>query len=117
MLTNYQKDGLQDDGPRVRSRHSLQLHCTSDRKHVHVRVQPSLSTKLKRNLTKSVRRLQKSIGDDEDSVAKLKRLEMMLPMQRITQPSDIANAAWYLGSDQSSFVTGTMLEVDGGRGV
>lgn len=62
-------------------------------------------------------RLQKSIGDDEESKARLNRLEMMIPMQRITEPTDIANAAWYLGSGQSSFVTGTMLEVDGGRGI
>lgn len=32
-------------------------------------------------------------------------------MKRITEPSDIANAAWYLGTEQSSFVTGTILEV------
>jgi hypothetical protein len=32
-------------------------------------------------------------------------------MKRITEPSDIANAAWYLGSEQSAFVTGTTLEV------
>jgi 3-oxoacyl-[acyl-carrier protein] reductase len=38
-------------------------------------------------------------------------------MKRVAQPADIANAAWYLGSDQSSFMTGTTLEVDGGRGV
>jgi NAD(P)-dependent dehydrogenase (short-subunit alcohol dehydrogenase family) len=38
-------------------------------------------------------------------------------MKRVAQPVDIANAAWYLGSDQSSFMTGTTLEVDGGRGV
>lgn len=40
-----------------------------------------------------------------------------IPMKRVTEPQDVANAAWYLGSDQSTFVTGTTLEVDGGRGV
>ncbi|OBT78910.1 hypothetical protein VF21_02756 [Pseudogymnoascus sp. 05NY08] len=61
--------------------------------------------------------LQRSIGNDENSAARLHTLSDSLPMKRITEPSDIANAAWYLGSDQSSFVTGTTLEVDGGRGV
>jgi 3-oxoacyl-[acyl-carrier protein] reductase len=75
------------------------------------------SKRTQKNLTRSLSRLQASIGNDEDSAAKLKQIEMMLPMGRITEPKDIANAAWYLGSDQSSFVTGTMLEVDGGRGV
>jgi 3-oxoacyl-[acyl-carrier protein] reductase len=38
-------------------------------------------------------------------------------MKRVAQPIDIANAVWYLATDQSSFVTGTTLEVDGGRGI
>jgi len=36
------------------------------------------------------------------------------PLQRIGQPEDIAQAALYLASDASSFVTGTALVVDGG---
>jgi NAD(P)-dependent dehydrogenase (short-subunit alcohol dehydrogenase family) len=36
------------------------------------------------------------------------------PLQRIGQPQDIAQAALYLASDASSFVTGTTLVVDGG---
>ena len=36
------------------------------------------------------------------------------PLQRIGQPEDIAQAALYLASDASSFVTGTTLVVDGG---
>ena len=62
-------------------------------------------------------RLQKSIGNDSESKARLHSIEEALPMRRVTEPSDVANAAWYLGSDESSFVTGTTLEVDGGRGV
>ncbi|KAI5474712.1 hypothetical protein MNV49_002557 [Pseudohyphozyma bogoriensis] len=41
----------------------------------------------------------------------------MIPMKRITEPSDIANAALYLVSDEAAFVTGTNLDVDGGRGI
>jgi len=36
------------------------------------------------------------------------------PLQRIGKPEDIAQAALYLASDASSFVTGTTLVVDGG---
>jgi NAD(P)-dependent dehydrogenase (short-subunit alcohol dehydrogenase family) len=56
-------------------------------------------------------RLQKSIGKDENAAERLQKLRDSLPMKRITEPSDIANAAWYLGTEQSSFVTGTILEV------
>lgn len=41
----------------------------------------------------------------------------MLPLGRVTEPADIANAAWFLASDQSSFMTGSTMEVDGGRGI
>lgn len=38
-----------------------------------------------------------------------------IPMGRLAQPSDIAAAALYLVEDASNFVTGAVLEVDGGR--
>jgi 3-oxoacyl-[acyl-carrier protein] reductase len=36
------------------------------------------------------------------------------PLGRIGQPEDIANAYAWLASDQASFITGTVLSVDGG---
>jgi 3-oxoacyl-[acyl-carrier protein] reductase len=36
------------------------------------------------------------------------------PLGRMGQPEDIANAYFFLASDQASFITGTVLGVDGG---
>lgn len=40
-----------------------------------------------------------------------------IPMGRMSEPEDIANAALYLCSDEASFITGVVMEVDGGRTV
>ena len=37
-----------------------------------------------------------------------------IPLKRLGQPTDIAKAALFLASDDSSFVTGIDLSVDGG---
>jgi len=44
-----------------------------------------------------------------------KVLEERLPLARIGEPIDVANAALYLASDEASWVTGTILNVDGGK--
>jgi 3-oxoacyl-[acyl-carrier protein] reductase len=38
-----------------------------------------------------------------------------VPLGRLAQPQDIANAALYLASKDAEFVTGNIVEVDGGR--
>lgn len=38
-----------------------------------------------------------------------------IPLGRLSQPRDIAGAALYLASDEADMLTGTILEVDGGR--
>ena len=43
-----------------------------------------------------------------------KRIPMMQPMGRVASPLEIASAAVYLCSDESSFTTGSCMVVDGG---
>lgn len=40
-----------------------------------------------------------------------------IPLGRLAEPDDIANAAVFLASDEASMITGTALEVDGGRDI
>jgi NAD(P)-dependent dehydrogenase (short-subunit alcohol dehydrogenase family) len=44
------------------------------------------------------------------------RMVATIPMGRIGEPDEVAKAAVFLASDDSSFVTGIELFVDGGRG-
>lgn len=37
------------------------------------------------------------------------------PLARVGEPEDVANAVWFLSSDESSFITGEILTVSGGR--
>ena len=43
-----------------------------------------------------------------------KQIEALVPLQHLADPMDIANAFIYLASDESKFVIGTELLVDGG---
>ena len=50
-----------------------------------------------------------------DSVdAKKDELVASIPLGRLGQPRDIANAAAFLATDQSSYMTGEILHPDGG---
>jgi NAD(P)-dependent dehydrogenase (short-subunit alcohol dehydrogenase family) len=49
-----------------------------------------------------------------DTEAKRQRRLVHIPMGRFGQASEIAQAALFLASDESSFVTGTSFTVDGG---
>ncbi|HEV2235195.1 MAG TPA: SDR family NAD(P)-dependent oxidoreductase [Ktedonobacterales bacterium] len=43
------------------------------------------------------------------------RLIASIPLRRLGDPLDVANAALYLASDEASFITGIALPVDGGH--
>jgi 3-oxoacyl-[acyl-carrier protein] reductase len=43
------------------------------------------------------------------------KFEAAVPLGRLAQPQDIANVALFLASDEAAFVTGNIVEVDGGR--
>jgi len=38
-----------------------------------------------------------------------------IPLGRLAEPDDVAQAAAFLASDDAEMITGTALEVDGGR--
>lgn len=44
-----------------------------------------------------------------------KILEDRLPLNRIGEPVDVANAAVYFASDEANWITGVILNVDGGK--
>lgn len=54
--------------------------------------------------------VREAFGDE----AKLAELAKSVPLGRIGRPEDLANAAIFLASGESSWVTGTSLYVDGG---
>jgi NAD(P)-dependent dehydrogenase (short-subunit alcohol dehydrogenase family) len=52
---------------------------------------------------------------DQEQAAQLKNfLTSKIPLARLGRPEDIAAAALFLASDQSTFITGIELFVDGG---
>ncbi|MEM3907775.1 MAG: SDR family oxidoreductase [Nitrososphaerota archaeon] len=58
------------------------------------------------------------VGNDPIKIAdKKKEWGFLHPMQRIGKPHEVANAVVFLASDESSFITGASLLVDGGLSI
>lgn len=53
----------------------------------------------------------RSTGD----AARVERLRPMIPLKRVGQPDEIADAVLYLLGDSASYITGSTLRVSGGR--
>jgi NAD(P)-dependent dehydrogenase (short-subunit alcohol dehydrogenase family) len=56
--------------------------------------------------------LKGQFGENTDAMKE--RFKTMIPMGRIGKPEEIASAAVFLASDESSYITGIDLPVDGG---
>lgn len=50
-----------------------------------------------------------------DLEAQRRGTEQVIPLRRVGMPEDIAHAALFLASDESQYITGIALPVDGGR--
>lgn len=69
--------------------------------------------------------LNPSVGDTgmlhlfmgEDTDEKRDAFTSKVPLGRLCMPTDIANAALFLCSDEAEFLTGVCLDVDGGRSI
>ena len=58
--------------------------------------------------------LKDFLGDDDPDAA-YKVFKSTVPLGRLAEPKDVANACLFLSSEESNFITGVMLEIDGGR--
>jgi 3-oxoacyl-[acyl-carrier protein] reductase len=61
--------------------------------------------------------IQNALGVPELAADAREQLTSNIPMGRIADPDDVANAIVYLASDQAGFLTGVCLDVDGGRSI
>ncbi|EON62308.1 hypothetical protein W97_01529 [Coniosporium apollinis CBS 100218] len=53
----------------------------------------------------------------EDTEENRKQFTAAVPLGRLTEPLDVANACLFLASDEGKFINGVNLEVDGGKGI
>jgi 3-oxoacyl-[acyl-carrier protein] reductase len=51
----------------------------------------------------------------EDTPERRAAFRATVPLGRLSAPQDVANAALFLASDEAAFLTGVVMEVDGGR--
>ncbi len=58
--------------------------------------------------------LKEFLGEQDPNTA-YENFKSTIPLGRLAEPSDVASACLFLSSDEANFITGVMLEVDGGR--
>ncbi len=61
--------------------------------------------------------IRSALGIDRLEGAAEAAMTANVPMARMADPQDVANAIAYLASDKASFLTGVCLDVDGGRSI
>jgi len=57
--------------------------------------------------------LNELVGDRDPDVV-LPKLARQVPLNRLGEPSDVANAVIYLASEETRFMTGSEIKLDGG---
>lgn len=57
------------------------------------------------------------IGEDKSYEEGAENFVSTIPMGRLSTPDDVANTALFLASDEAYMITGSLIDVDGGRGV
>lgn len=84
---------------------SIALHCARERNNIRCNsVHPAfIDTPILDGL-----------AGDESRDAALAKLGRQIPLGRVGQPDDVAYAVLYLASDESAFVTGAEIRIDGG---
>ncbi len=54
------------------------------------------------------------LGEGEGRAAAIEKISADIPLRKMGEPNDVAYAALYLASDESKYVTGIELNIDGG---
>jgi enoyl-[acyl-carrier-protein] reductase (NADH) len=66
-------------------------------------------------LEESLSPLAEALGTDIEGV--FQRISSMVPLRRTAHPSEMTGICSYLASDDSKFMTGAVLLVDGGAAI
>ena len=54
------------------------------------------------------------LGEESNRNQMIEEIARNIPLKRMGEPKDVAYAVLYLASDESSYITGTELTIDGG---